>query len=105
MLHLWVVCVICLWLPLVEMFGPMPQPDFMEGGAEKMKHDAMEMKDKTVEAKKELDEEDLTEQQFYECFADINCELGDAVREQLFDCWRINTPEASTEFQYILLLI
>ncbi|XP_055925831.1 uncharacterized protein LOC129957518 [Argiope bruennichi] len=98
MLQQWIVFFVCLWLPLAEMFSPVPQPDMMQGGADKMKHDAMEMKDKAVEAKKELDEEELTEQQFYECFADVNCDLGDAVREELFDCWRINTPEELDEY-------
>ncbi|CAL1292092.1 unnamed protein product, partial [Larinioides sclopetarius] len=101
MLCQWIVCLFFLWLPLVEMFGPMPQPNLMKGGDEKMKRDAMEMKDKAVVAKKELDEEDVTEQQFFECFADINCELGDAVREELFDCWSINRPEELEE--YVLL--
>lgn len=73
MMHHWIICLLCLWLPPIEMFGSMPQPEVMK---EKMKHDAMEMKDTAVESKKDLDEQDVTEQQFYECFADINCELG-----------------------------
>ncbi|GIY73457.1 hypothetical protein CDAR_493961 [Caerostris darwini] len=83
------VCLLVSWLPLAEMFGPMKEPEFIAGAAQ----EAEKMKEEAEKIKEEADDENMTEEQFFRCFADINCNLGIEAKDELFKCWHLNTAE------------
>ncbi|GIY56363.1 uncharacterized protein CEXT_481881 [Caerostris extrusa] len=46
-----------------------------------------EAKSKGDEFKEVADENDVTEEQFYACFSDINCNLGLEAKKEMFNCY------------------
>ncbi|XP_054718699.1 uncharacterized protein LOC129228086 [Uloborus diversus] len=69
------------------MFGA-PEPP---AGMDKMVQEGEKMKS-------EADEAGMSEEQFYRCFADINCKLGPEVFEQLTKCYFHLPTEEVTEY-------
>ncbi|GBL76455.1 hypothetical protein AVEN_53217-1 [Araneus ventricosus] len=80
-------CLVGFYMPSVLAFGPMKQPDMMSKGiseGEKMKGVA--------------DENDMSEEQFFKCFSDINCNLGPGAKAEMFKCY--NTPSKEEIAEY-----
>ncbi|GIY84343.1 uncharacterized protein CEXT_152471 [Caerostris extrusa] len=59
------------------------------------------MKDEAEKIKEEADDENMTEEQFFRCFADINCNLGIEAKDELFKCWHLNTAEELDQYSVL----
>ncbi|XP_054719298.1 uncharacterized protein LOC129228640 [Uloborus diversus] len=80
------VCVPVLVHP-IDSFGA-PEPP---AGMYKMAEEGENMKS-------EADEAGMSEEQFYRCFADINCKLGPEVFQQVKYCYTLLSPEEVIEY-------
>ncbi|XP_055940096.1 uncharacterized protein LOC129969515 [Argiope bruennichi] len=81
------LCLVGCVLTSVIAFGPMAQPAMMSKGrseGEKMKGMA--------------DENDMSEEQFFKCFSDINCNLGPEAKAEMFDCYHVPNEEEIAEY-------
>ncbi|GFR21315.1 uncharacterized protein TNCT_332021 [Trichonephila clavata] len=76
----------------MEMFGNMPKPPMPMP-------DSMAAAEKEAEQMKEVaDENDMTDEQFYRCFSQVNCELGSQAKKDVFDCYNVPNKEEQMEY-------
>ncbi|GFX26469.1 uncharacterized protein TNCV_950671 [Trichonephila clavipes] len=76
----------------MEMFGNMPKPPMpMPEPIAAAEKEAEQMKDVA-------DENDMTDEQFYRCFSQVNCELGPEAKKDVFDCYTTPNEEEQKEY-------
>ncbi|CAL1289363.1 unnamed protein product [Larinioides sclopetarius] len=82
-----ILCLIGFYAPSLIAFGTMKEPDMISKGkteGEKMKEVA--------------DENDMSEEQFFKCFSDINCNLGSDAKAEMFKCYHTPSEEEIAEY-------
>ncbi|GFU08130.1 uncharacterized protein NPIL_699661 [Nephila pilipes] len=67
---------------------PMPMPKSVAEAEEEAKH-----------IKEEADENNISEEQFFRCFSQVNCELGPGPKQEMFDCYF--KPNLEERLEYV----